>query len=412
MKRFTPGNGQEYLLTAGEDKKVVLWNLEGGLPTSPESFKGHSTAIDFCTLVSNGADVNESKLLSIVFGKTPEVLTTNLAKFVSDEEKLTLGKPSTVLSPDNLFVSQDRNYAIVGQDNAHVTRTSLTAENKGTKKTIEWDVSAWKRHALSDDYLFAQSEKDYFLRFDRKTGALTGVLKDLIEENPGLKIERFQVSDDGNVALIEAQPSDETAPDLLEYQIWDLANQELIKTINYSAVVNKRLPLVKLSPDGKYVVAGKIAFAVWSTQRGLGAPIYDGFRIRSNTFPSRPISNIVFYPNDAGEPEFAVSWPEGKGATEIDSASSTPSGRIHVYTKRGSTIDQIGRFRVEITGGAFDPDLRTPVPNTFDARMIDGSRYILARASKSIDLLKLIPGKADPTFEGNDWNASEKVETF
>ena len=410
MKRVTTGNGEEFLLTAGEDKKVALWNLERGRPSSPKYYKGHSSAIDLCTLIPNEQGIEKSQLISIVFGKTPEILKTDLSKFVSDEEVIGLGEESKTLSPTSLFVSQNQKYAVLGHDNAHVTRTSLTTQDGDADKSIEWDVSAWKRHTLSNDYLFAQSNNDEFLRFERQTGALTGVLTRLAQQNQGFEINKFQVSDDGKVALIE------TDSDRPEFQIWDLTNQVLTKRIDYSALVDSKLPLVKLSADGKYVVAGKVGFAVWSTQPGLGSenePIFSKFgNNRSLTFPKNPINNVVFYPNDAGECEFAVSWPEAKGSKATDLKDRRPTGRIHVYTKRGPSIERVGRFRVEITGGAFDPKLRSTVPNTFDARMIDGSRYILVRSSESINLLKLSPGVLDPVFENGRWEDSDKVVTF
>ena len=416
MKRVSlAGNAgvEDYVLTAGDDKKISLWNLDQGLLRSPEYFGGHSTAIDLCTLIPSEKGIEQSQLISVVYGSNPEVLKTDLSEYNADEETLTIGNgQSKTLSPVSLFISQDRKLAVLGQDNAHVTLKSLAAKDgiAVTDESTEWDVSAWKRHSLSRDLLFAQSDNDEFMRFDRQTGALTGVLTRLAQENKGSEIERFQVSNDGQIALVE------TDSDQREFQIWDLTNQVLVKRIDYSTLIDSKFPQIKLSADGKYVVAGKIGFVVWSTEadRGVaGEPIFNRMgNNRSLTFPKNPINNVVFYQNDAGECEFAVSWPEAKGRKTNDLDVKKPTGRIHIYTKRGQAIELVGRFRVEITGGAFDPELRATVPNTFDARMIDGSRYILVRSSESVDLLKLNPGEADPAFADREWDASEKIVSF
>ncbi len=395
------------LLTAGEDRKVSLWDWSNRKLIS--SYKGHSNAVDLCTFIV-GDNVNQPVLISIAAGDNPEVLINDLTSRVSDKDTVLLGKNGDQsLSPSSLFVSPDSSFAVLGHDSGHASIKYLLKD-----RVIEWDVSAWKRHVLTNQYLFAQTGNNDIFRYDRKSGEIKSVLRKIGESIGEYDIVKLQISNDGKIALIETSSAE------LEFQIWDLTSQTLLNRVRYDSLIpagaenrdKKKLPNVRLSADGKFVVAGKVGFAVWSTESGSDSPIFNKFGgNRDIDWPLNPINNIVFYANDAGECEFAVSWPEEKSnKSSNNSAAVKGSGRIHVYVKRGDSVELVDRIRPEITQGFFDPSIKASEPNMFGARMIDGSRYLLVRSSDSIDLLKLEP--SDSANAGKIWGGFDKVTSF
>lgn len=401
------------LVTGGTDRKVSMWNLENQELIG--SWAGHSKAVDLCTFIpgERPEDSTLVSLASIGTGERPELLRNNLGKRIDDRVSVRIGDSRSQSSPMTLSVSRDNQQWVIGGQDGHVV------VRDGVKNT-EWEVGAWQNHVLADDYLFAQTGRDHFLRYDRKTGEIKDVLRRLSQqdETAATRIVKFQVSDDGKTALIETNPHGS------EFQIWNLETQTLIKRLRYGYLFpesgsESSLPEVALSPDGTYVVAGKVGLIVWSTQPGFDTPVYQNFGgNRDVSWPRNPIGSIVFFEGEGGNSEFAVTWPEASrtrgrsSRTRAGDDSEIATGRIHVYQKQPQSIQLVGRFRASIAKGAFDTGRKANQPNAFAARTIDGQRYIVVRASRSLDLLKLTPGIADPAFSSNAWDAFEKVRSF
>ena len=291
----------DYLLTGGEDKRISLWNIETG--ELIKSFPGHSRQVDFCTFIAGEKPEQEAILVSVAQGANPEILRTNLNHFISDVEELpTSDSDNGENSPINIFRSQDATNVAIGSDVG-------LAVARMNDEIVEWEVSAWKSHKLTKDYLFAQTRRDHFLRYNRKTGAIDKVFSLRIPgQSDSTSIVKFQVSDDGRIGLVET--SDQDAK---EFQIWNLTDQTLIKKLSFGDLLGpnrekNELPTVALSPGGDYVVAGKVGFVVWSVEPDVDQPIYFKRAVeRGFQWPNDLINNIVFL--DGGN-EFAISWPQ------------------------------------------------------------------------------------------------------
>ena len=389
----------DLLITGGEDQLVSLWDIN--TLELKDAKQGHSDSVDFCTVIP-GTSSGKPTLLSIVTGNQPEVLRTDLAKFRQEFEVVNIGD---LEDDENSPLSR---YESALSGNQAIANKSGLAYAEKDGEAIEWEVAAWQKHVLSDKFLFAQTRRDQFLKYNRETGEIESVLRRLSQlggNNPH-RIVKFQVSRDGKIGLVEVKPLDDNQPRPKEFQIWDLENQVEIKRIRYGQVFRDFLPTVKLSPNGKFLIAGKLGFAVWTTAPGDDMPIYSKLGAnRDEQWPKLPLNNFVFC--DGGD-EFAVSWPEA--ASNRDSKSKT--GRIHLYVRNGRSVELKGRFRVGITQGVFDTNLRAYEPNTFDARVINNERYVLARTVDGIDLLKLRPGVADPVYPTQEWDAFEIVNSF
>ena len=112
---------------------------------------------------------------------------------------------------------------------------------------IQWEVSAWKKHILSDRFLLAQSRDDYFYKYDRQSGELLAVLTKLRVPNQA-EIVQFQVSRDGRIGMLVRN---HVEPEL---ELWDLESQTPIRTINFGEEnifgtgADKGLVVFKLSP--------------------------------------------------------------------------------------------------------------------------------------------------------------------
>ena len=314
------GNDGRSLLMAGQDRSLTLYDF-GSRET--KTYRGHSKPIDFCSFLIS-EDQFEPTLLSVVTGDNPEILKTELSKRIEENEDIALGKVKSTSAPVSFFTSNKSNQFLAGDDHGSVVLRN------SDKDITTWQVAAWQNHVLSDDSLFAQNGNNQFLQYDRESGEIKQVLQSFAQStDTSEKLNRFQVSRDGTIAIVEYENAD-------ELQVWDLPNQLIIKTLKYPT----KQPTVALSPDGSYVVTGREGINVWSTLPGVDQPIFrrSGFS-KDGKWPSQPISNVVFFDDDQGANKFAISWPE----------TATLKGRLHLYSRQGQTVQEIARFPVSYT---------------------------------------------------------------
>ncbi len=316
----------KWLVTCGEDRQSTLWNLGTGSATS---FRGHSRSVDFCSL-RPGPSENEHVIVSAAIGSNSELLKTNLATYLQENDTLAIGKTADDDNPSptclfrssvtgRLAFANDQGLAAVVMD-VDGPENSLT-QQVSEGKTIQWEVSAWKNQVLTSEYLFAQSRLDEFYQFDRRSGELVQVLTTLAENRDDqTEITAFEVSADGRMAIVT------TNEKLPQFEIWNLETQQKTHTINYGDAgifgdnARKELPTVQISPDGKWVVAGKLGLFAWSTATGrqhrLNQPAADVARTSLNT--------IRFLP---GTSKFLASW---QGRVDLfDLVGQAPARRFN-----------------------------------------------------------------------------------
>ncbi len=396
-----------YVLTAGDDRKLLLWDL-ANLQLA-EKFLGHSAAIDFCAIALEES-MMPARLISVVTGANSQILRINLEDYQNSEETFDLqAQPERLFSNASLDFFDRTSRMVVGSDGGDVVVKDL----RDDEPALEWSVSGWRKHVVTDQYLFGLSETGEIFQYEVSSGELIRVLNEIGIQNRPHQITSFFVSSNGETALVE------TDSDLLEFQIWNLVQQKMVKRISYDSLVSsssEKLPTVRLSDSGDYVVAGKNGFAVWNTLPGSDQPIFAKFGSRRDfDWPLDPLNNIVFYSTGNGTSEFLVSWPEARGRQTnslTGEGDARRGGRIHAYEKKGDVVKLIGRFRPKITQGAFDTGLKSIEPNMFDARVIDGKRYVLVRASDGVQLLQLDPEQIDKNLNSDKWNDFKKVASF
>ena len=297
----------QWLVTCGEDRQSTLWNLGAGSATS---FRGHSRSVDFCSLLP-GLTEKEHVIVSAAIGSNAELLKTNVATYRQETDTAFIGETAEDDNPSptclfrslvtgRLAFANDQGLAAVVMEAGGADHQLAQQIKKG--RTIQWEVSAWKNQFLTDEFLFAQSRRDEFYQFDRRSGELVEVLTKLAENrDEPTEITSFEVSADGRVAVIT------TNEKLPQFEIWDWGTQQKTHTINYGDAkifgdnARKELPTVRISPDGKWVVAGKLGLFAWSTATGqqqrLNQPAADVARTSINT--------IRFLP---GTSKFLASW--------------------------------------------------------------------------------------------------------
>ncbi len=311
LKRF--GN---WLLTGGEDRKITLWNW----PTqSSTSFPGHSRDVDFCTMLP--ADSGDHVLISISTGAAAEIVKTDLSTYRPEVESQAIAQSAAddQPSPTTLFVSGPSATSAYGNDQGQASVWFPETADQSGERNIQWETSAWKHHYLSDNFLFAQSRGDYFYQYDRQTGGLLKVLtflaKSESDENQRSEITSFQPSADGALAVVT---SDNQRP---EFEIWNLETQTRLHTIDYGAEkifgteTDKQLALLKVSPDGRWVVGGKVGLFAWSTQTGQRIPL----RLNPGESPRSTINSIHFL---RGTTKVIASWKQRIDLVDLESGIS------------------------------------------------------------------------------------------
>ena len=357
------------LVTGGQDQQITIWDWK---TKTPKSYGGHAHDVNFTALL-RGDESNQNTWISVASGAKPEVLKTDLSRFQTEVDVIPMGRvaPNDQPSPSTLQFSRMTQQIALGNDlgQASVTRNA----GKRNRQTIQWNVSAWKNHVLSSEHLFAQSRSDFIYKFNRQTGALDRVLTKIGSAFKN-EIIKFEVSQDGRVALVV---TNDTKP---EFHIWDLQNDSKIRTVDYGAQnvfgtgSQKELLALKLSPDGQFVIGGKVGLFAWSTQTGEPRQL-------TNSGPDTarsPVSSIEFLNQSS---RFLVSWK-----------------------------DRIDRFDLNGAGGSQRFNTREVAysknePNLFGAIEVNGRTLVLVRSiaksgrSSGIKLIELDTQQTIATFE-------------
>ncbi len=345
---------ENWLVTSGQDRMATIWDWN---TRRSKRYRGHSSFVDFCSLNRDPTRVDPI-LFSVATGNQPEILKTDLSTY-RDETIATVisdSPPENQPSPTTLYRSEVTGQMAFGNDQGTVSVSLATEPTDDTKRPdpIQWEVSAWKNHFLADDFVFAQSRQDFFYRFNRRSGAIEKVLIDLappqVPGEPTVEITGFDVSSDGRIAVVTTS---RPAP---EFEIWDLESQTRLHTINYGEDsifgrnTEKQLRQFHVSPDGKWVVAGKVGVFAWSTDTGLQRRLLQpGADLARSS-----ISAICFVP---GTSQFVASWK-----------------------------DRIDLFDLEVDGPAKRysvPQLsyNNNEPNILDGAVFDGQILLLIRAT-------------------------------
>jgi len=331
------------LVTSGQDRKATIWDWQTMTPTS---FGGHARDVDHSILIP-AEDFNDNVLISVATGPNPEILKTDLSTYENEVDSMTIGRipQNEQPSPSAMSHSVSSNRFAFGNNRG---QASVVANGQ----TIQWEITAWKQHILSDDFLVAQSQGDYIYVFDRKTGALNRVLINLATtfEN---EVAKMEVSDDGKIALIIINDREK------QFHIWDLEKDELIRTVDYGkgdvfgTGTEKALLSMTLSPDGRWVIGGKVGVFAWSTETGVRKRLTQA----SPEMARNPISSIQFV--DQGL-RFLVSWKDRIDLFNLANPAST----------RRFNTDGISYNKSE--------------SNVYDARITGNQVLVLARSiSKS-----------------------------
>ena len=312
----------QWVVTSGEDKQATIWDWTTQTPTA---FGGHARDIEFCSLIP-GDSIDQHVLLSVATGLNPEVLKNDLSKFQPEVLTRQMGRKSRYdqPSPSSFSYSTQSGQIALGNDSGQ-------ASVYGPKGRIQWEVSAWKKHVLSDEFLFAQSRGDYLYRFRRSNGALDSVVTGLANQDS--RITQLDVSRDGRIALVV---TDDAEP---EFHLWNLEAETKIRTVNFGdenifgTGTDKGLFALKLSPNGRWVVGGKVGLFAWSVDDGRRKPLTKSGPEMART----AISSINFLP--AGS-QFVASWKDRIDL--FDLSGSQPPKRFNTnrvfYNKNEASV--------------------------------------------------------------------------
>ena len=308
-----------WLLSCGEDKQTTLWNLK---TRKAKSFRGHSKSADFCSMQPSESK-DDHVIVSVATGTNSEILKTDLATYLPDTitQAIAQSARDDKPTPKSIFHSQKTKQSAFGNDQgqASVLFEDVNANRQSIfkqGKLIQWEISAWKNHYLTDQFLFAQSRGDYFYRYNRSSGELQSVLIQLANstrspaknsKSEPSQIDSFDVSRNGQLAVITRNGG------ATEFEIWNLETQKLVHRIDYGrqqifgTETKKQLLTVRISPDGKWIVGGKLGLFAWSTRTGnrknINQPLADAARTS--------LSSIVFID---GTTKFLASW---KGRVDV-----------------------------------------------------------------------------------------------
>ena len=328
------------LVTSGQDRQITIWDWT---TKASRSYGGHAHDVDFAALLP-GDDSSQNTWISVASGDKPEILKTDLSKYQNEVDGVSMGRvaPNEQPSPSTLGFSSVTKQVALGNDlgQASVTRNA----GKSDSQTIQWNVSAWKNHVLSSEYLFAQSRSDFIYKFNRETGALDSVLTKIGSAFKN-EIVKFEVSQDGRIALVVTS---DTKP---EFHLWNLQNDSKLRTVDYGAQnvfgtgSEKELLTLKLSPDGQLVIGGKVGLFAWSTQTGKRRRLTNSSPDTART----PVSSIEFLNRSS---RFLVSWKDRIDRFDLSGAGDSQrfNTREVAYSKNEpnlfGAIEVGGRTRV------------------------------------------------------------------
>ncbi|MEM9944223.1 MAG: hypothetical protein AAF939_21890, partial [Planctomycetota bacterium] len=246
-----------WLLSGGLDKVTTLWDLNSNVGVT---FQGNSKAVRFGALIG-GKTIKDCTIISGSTGYNSELIRNELSQFQNEylPKKISptnlVGRPSPVC----IHTSSLADRVTVGNDIGEVGIQWPVGR-------MSWMVSAWKKHYLTRQFLFAQSNDDSFLRYDRSSGHLLEKVNFLKKKQA--RIFRIQFSENGKSALVIYDNQVEGC------EIWDLERGKRIRTLNFAKEdlfgtgSGKGLPLLSLSPNGNWIVGGKVNIYAWSVING------------------------------------------------------------------------------------------------------------------------------------------------
>lgn len=318
-----------FLVAVDSDRRTQVWDWQ---TKENLAVQGHSKVAEACFL-SPGAKLEDCKIVTASLGNRAELLVTDLTEYQQEVQRKQVGWFAADLPPSVTA------YAKVFDQGSLV---EAFGNNRGTAivsvdgKRSQWNISAWRSHVASDQFVFAQSDEDFIYVFDRTTGALRRVLTgvaDSLAENE--RVTQMQVSSDGKVALIL------TNSQLPQFHVWNLETDKIIQKIDYGQQdlfgtgSQKLLTKLQLSHDGNWVVGAKVGVYVWATQSGELTRCEN----KPESAPRTTANSIVFL-RESKTNDFLVSWRDRI-------ARFTPGKSTEVSTTRFADLaDSTGRSNV------------------------------------------------------------------
>ena len=341
-------------LAVTENRRLLFWNKTDKdfsfLNRKPPSiFRGHKNSIEIAGILDS-----PDKLISASFeeSKSPEILISDTSKFAQEQVRFGPNVGDNPSVPVAFFENRDAtNRVAMGNDHGLVSihdklpfrlTGDTESETVSERSACQWEVDAWEKHIITNDYLFALSKRDNLYRYDLKTGTLQAVLTQMRQ---GGKISQLEISRDSRYAVLQRKEK--------KFEIWDLHDVSLVKTVtvgqgDFGAFNENLIPNLQISPDGKWIAAGKVSVFVWRTD---GTPVG---RMGNETKLESRLNSIRFF---SGADKLAISYGD----------------RIKLYNL-GSSLESTGTYSVKRLPGAAN------FPNLVDATaLIDGNQYLLVR---------------------------------
>ncbi|MDG2015430.1 MAG: protein kinase, partial [Pirellulaceae bacterium] len=287
-------------IIAGLLNKVTrTWRLEEGRLVEKADLGGREQAAKFVSALPAAIDGQQSVyILSASVGTNAEIRMTDLLSY-RDEVRVAKLDSGAKQSKTIIGVPYRHQYSETGAGTQTAVGTDkgwvMVGEPDGTQ--VQWEVSAWREHLLTDQHLFARTNTDDFFRYDRESGVLEAVITALASRQEGGAIEKVQISQNGRIAVVSRQAAEPV------FEIWDLNSQTLIRKIPYRNNTQK-INQFAISDDGNWVVGVKIVgYQVWSVETGQelatdfsknsvnGGPPID--------WPNVPLNTVRFLPNSS-----------------------------------------------------------------------------------------------------------------
>ena len=294
----------DFMVATESDRQTTVWDWRN---KKSLTIKGQSRPAEFA-FVKPAQSLETCKVVTTAIGDQPEILSIDLADYQQEYQRQSIDwtpedPPASVTAMFSPSATEGSLQAF-GNDYGIASVFRRDKDNdKDNKNLVQWNISAWQYHVVSDDFVFAQSAEDYLYQYSRTSGALERVLTKLARNylKPGERIVDLQVSDDGRVALVK------TNANLPKFVLWDLQQDRLIREVDYGKQnlfgtgSKKLLPKLTLSRDGKWVVGAKVGVFGWLVDSGQLVRF-----TRNNASAARAIANsIVFVRNSQ---QVLVSW--------------------------------------------------------------------------------------------------------
>ena len=282
-----------FVIATESNRQTTVWDWRN---KKSIELKGQSRPANLC-FIKPGERLEDCQVITAATGENTELLSVDLSMYQPEYQRQSIGwslenRPASVTA---VFYRPTTDHRLQAFGNDYGMASVIRDDNRA-----QWNTCAWQYQIASDDFVFAQSVDDYLYQYDRASGALNRVLTKLAAHLNGReKIADLQVSDDGQVALVQTNANQP------KFLLWNLKQDQLIREVNYGhqnlfgTGTQKQLPKLALSRDGKWVIGAKVGVFGW--------PVDSGQLIRfSTTSVARSIANsIVFVRNSQ---QVLVSW--------------------------------------------------------------------------------------------------------